>query len=72
MECKVKADQGSDANFQSKQLLNKIQKEAPNVLVVPFDTEQIYRRITGDPCLKSDRKVTLDVFLRVRHGRALS
>lgn len=64
----VMADQGADANLISEQLMNKIPKEAPTVVAVPFNTEQIYRGITGDPFLNCDKKGILDVFLRVTNA----
>lgn len=71
LETDVKADQGADANFISEDLLATILRKAQIAKIVRFETEHVYHEVTGGPCLTYSKKVTLDVYLKIRHGSSL-
>lgn len=71
VEKDLMADQGADANFIDEQLLEQIQKETPSTKITQYNAEQVYRGVTGEPCLTCSKKVIMDVYLKIRHGSSL-
>lgn len=65
------ADQGADANFMSARLFKEILQKMEKVHEKSLQPPQIYRGITGDPCLTCERAADMDVFLKIRHGSSL-
>lgn len=71
VESNLMTDQGADAYFISSSLLEKIQQSLPSIQKEQLGPSQIYRGITGDPCLTCHHSVKLDEFLQTRQGISL-
>lgn len=70
-ETKLMADEGADAKFIFESLLETIIKNAFSVVLERLRRSQVYRNVSGDPCLTCHLLVKSDVFLHIRHGTSL-
>lgn len=50
------ADQGADANFIDGHFLSEILKGILNKEIIRYDSEQVYRGVTGESCLTCIKK----------------
>lgn len=71
IEADIMADQRADANIMSKRLMMRIQREMPELQPVALCSAQVYKSVTGEPCVTCNWEVSMDVFLRIRHGSSL-
>lgn len=71
VESDLMADQVADPNFISVELLRRIKRNQPDVVEEALRPHQVYRGVTGDPCLTCYFTVKVDAFLLIRHGKSL-
>lgn len=64
VETDVMVDQGVDPNFIAEDLIAQLIRNAPSAKIVRLKIEQIYCRLTGEPCLTCRKKVALHVYLK--------
>lgn len=64
--------QGADANFTSSRQFREIQNKELTVHQKVLHPTQIYRGVTGDPCLTRRISANMVVALQIRHGSCLN
>lgn len=71
LETELLADQGADVNFISSRQFKEIQQKKPTIHPKALLPTQIYRSVTGNPCLICKMSVDMNVFLQIRHASSL-
>lgn len=71
VEIEILVDQGANVNFISESLQNEILTKMPGAKPTSFKNDREFRSVTGEPCLTCSEKITLVVYLKIRHGTSL-
>lgn len=72
MATKVLTDEGSDANILPYSVHKDLKKVFPDLKVSTLERPVLYRDVSEPACATCDKQVTLDIYLKVRHGSNLT